>query len=752
MDAKRWGQIKEIYDRALDLCGEEREIFLAEACASDADLRLEVESLLAAHEVAGTFLQAPAVEVAAREIVADEVTPPPPQLIGRELANYRIVSLLGRGGMGEVYLAEDKRLHRKVALKLLPAQFTNDAERVRRFEREAKAASATNHPNILTIYEIGHAEGLQFIATEFVDGMTLRKAMQNDGMSIAESLSFAVQVASALSAAHEAGIIHRDIKPENIMVRPDSLVKVLDFGLAKLMEQTTSAPEADSEEETMVQQSTDPGVLMGTVSYMSPEQTRGQKVDHRTDIFSLGVILFEMIAGRRPFEGATASDVSAALRTASPPRLRSLASKASEELEWITEKCMAKDCKERYPSAKELVADLKTLRDDNQTGEAGVSRWIEGAGWRLALWRWSLFAAMATLLIVGLAWFLSWRRTPVVQTDRIKSLAVLPLENLSGDPAQEYFADGMTEALISNLAQVRALRVISRTSVMRFKGSKKSLQEIAGDLNVDAVIEGSVQRDGGRVKITVRLIRAVSDSPLRSFDYDRELIDVLKLQSEVARAVADEIQIQVTAEERARLASVRPVNPEAYQLYLKGRYYWSKQDALSSRKGIEYFNEAIKRDPNFALAYAGLASCYSSLGTYGSIPPKEAWFRVKAPIEKALELDETLAQLHTILGSLKMNNERDWRGAKNEFQRAIELDPSDALVHLGYGDYWLSQGRFDEAVREFKLAQKLDPLSPLINSSIASAYYHARRYDEAIGQCRTALEMDPNYSLAYALL
>src|SRR5262245_42998306 len=321
MDAKRWEQIKEVYDLALDLSRDEREIFLAEACAGDVDLRREVESLLAAHDDAGTFLQSPAVEVAAYEIVADEIPPPAPQLIGRELANYRIVSLLGRGGMGEVYLAEDKRLRRKVALKLLPAQFTNEAERVRRFEREAAAASATNHPNILTIHEIGEVDGAHYIVSEFVEGETLRALIKRGRLGISEAIGIAEQVAGALGVAHEAGIIHRDIKPENVMVRPDGLVKVLDFGLAKLTERTTAASEVDSQAEQIARLSTEPGVVMGTPAYMSPEQARGQELDARTDVFSLGVMLYEMITGRRPFEGATTIDVIAAILDKEPVAL-----------------------------------------------------------------------------------------------------------------------------------------------------------------------------------------------------------------------------------------------------------------------------------------------------------------------------------------------------------------------------------------------------------------------------------------------
>src|SRR5262245_58169950 len=364
MDAKLWGQIKEIYDRAIDLRGDEREGFLAEACGDNADLRREVESLLAAHEDAGTFLQSPAVEVAAREIVADEDTSPAPQLIGRELANYKIISLLGRGGMGEVYLAEDKRLRRKVALKLLPAQFTNDAERVRRFEREASAASATNHPNILTIHEIGEAEDAHYIISEYVEGQTLRELIELGRLGVSEVMAIAEQVADALSVAHEAGIIHRDIKPENVMVRPDGLVKVLDFGLAKLTERSTATPEVDSKAKTLARLSSEPGVVMGTVSYMSPEQARGQKMDHRTDIFSLGVMLYEMLAGRLPFEGATASDMIASILRSEPPALAKHSPQTPSELEAVVMKALAKDREDRWPKVEAMADKLRKISQE----------------------------------------------------------------------------------------------------------------------------------------------------------------------------------------------------------------------------------------------------------------------------------------------------------------------------------------------------------------------------------------------------
>ncbi len=545
MTPEQYQRVGELYHAALELEPAAREGFLNRVCGDDATLRREVDSLLSASDKARTYFAAPATEVAAG--LVDEQSHP--SLVGQSLNHYRVLSLLGAGGMGEVYLAFDTRLGRKVAIKVLPARFTRDADRVRRFEKEARAASSLNHPNLITIHEIGQVASAHHIVTEFVEGETLRRQITQGALTIDTALEVAEQIASALAAAHAVGIIHRDIKPENVMVRPDGLVKVLDFGLAKLSR--PDFPPADPESSTVAALSTESGVVMGTISYMSPEQVRGQKVDASSDIFSLGVVLYEMIAGRRPFEGGTKSDVIVALLTAEPLPLRQHCTEAPVELERIVGKCLAKDRADRYQSAKELIADLKRLRHGGRPEEGAASHRLDAARPKFVLWRWAAVAVLAASLIVGLIWFLSWRRTHTGQPDQIKSLAVLPLENLSGDPAQEYFADGMTEALISNLSQVRALRVISRTSVMRFKGIRKPLAEIARELNVDAVIEGSVQRAGGRVKITARLIQAVNETPLRSFDYEGELADVLKLQSEVASAVAGEIRTRVTAEERA---------------------------------------------------------------------------------------------------------------------------------------------------------------------------------------------------------
>ncbi len=755
MKPERWRQVDQLFQSAFERAPDKRAAFISEACGGDDSLRREVEALLAADGQAESFIEAPAYAVAAPLIVGGDT----PSLVGKSIGHYRIISLVGKGGMGEVYRAEDTHLRREVAIKVLPDDFAKDAGRLRRFEQEARAASATNHPNIITIHEIGEAEGRRYIVTEYVAGETLRQRlarMPQQKMEPKEAVDLAVQIATALSAAHEAGITHRDIKPENVMVRPDGLVKVLDFGLAKL---TEGRRDGETEGKTLSvspslrpSPSTEPGMVMGTMSYMSPEQARGQKVDQRTDIFSLGVMLYEMIAGRRPFEGATTSDVIAALLSTEPPPLSQYCAEAPAKLERIVGKCLAKDREARYQSAEELIVELKTLRSGSQAEGVAASRRIEGAGARFASWRWPVVAAIAAMLIVGLVYFLVWRRAPAVQPDQIKSLAVLPLENLSGDPAQEYFADGMTEALISNLTQVRALRVISRTSVMRFKGSRKPLAEIARELNVDAVIEGSVQRDGGRVKITARLIRIADENLLRSFDYERELADVLKLQSDVARAVANEIRIQVTAAEQARLASPRRVNPEAHEAYLLGRYHLRRQNEADLKLAIGHFERAIQLDASYAAAWAGLSVAWLQRGLWGATPFREVEPPARQAAVKALELDAGSAEGHTSLAMLKHRYEWDWAGAEHDFRRAIELDPGSVEAHRFFAFLLTALGRHAEAIGEIQTAEQLDPLSSLVQSDFGTGLYRARKHEQAERHLNRAIELDPLNDGAYGRL
>ncbi len=555
-----------------------------------------------------------------------------------------------------------------------------------------------------------------------------------------EALAIAAQVASALAAAHEAGIIHRDIKPENVMVRRDALVKVLDFGIAKL----TGPQPADAEATTRALIKTSAGVVMGTVPYMSPEQALGRDVDHRSDLFSLGVIFYEMATGQSPFAGANSIETLDRILHAQPEAISRLNHEAPAELERIVGKCLEKDRERRYSSARELLVDLANLKRDLEVGASvTVAKSQQRRPGLLTSRRWLAISALVMLLVAALSYRLLFREAPAAVFPEIKSLAVLPLENLSGDPAQEYFADGMTEALISNLGQIRALsRVISRTSVMRYKGSRKSLQEIARELNVDAVIEGTVHRSGGRVRVTARLIPAATDSPLWARDYERDLSDVLKLQSEVARAVADEIRIQVTPEERARLAAARNINPQAHEAYLLGRLHLRTNEE-DLRQAIEHFQRAIQLAPEYAAAYAGLSRAWDLRGLWGMKNRKEVMPFARDAALKALTLDSQLAEAHVAQGHVKFYD-WDWTGAEQEFTRALELDPNSARSHQEYADLLMQLERRDEAIREIERAEQLDPLSSYIQSRYARVLYRARKYEEALPHVQRAFELDPN--------
>jgi serine/threonine protein kinase/tetratricopeptide (TPR) repeat protein len=611
---------------------------------------------------------------------------------------------------------------------------------LRRFEQEACAASALNHPNILTIYEIGEASGTHYIATEFIEGETLRASLMGARPKIGEALNIATQVASALAAAHEAGIIHRDIKPENVMVRRDALVKVLDFGIAKL----TGTQPADAEATTRALVKTSAGVVMGTVPYMSPEQALGRGVDHRSDLFSLGVIFYEMATGQSPFVGANSIETLDRILHAQPEAISRFNHEAPAELERIVGICLEKGRERRYSSARELLVDLTNLKRDLEVGASvTVGKSQERQRGLLTSRRWLAIPALVMLVVAALSYRLLFREAPTAVSPEIKSIAVLPLENLSGDPAQEYFADGMTEALISNLGQIRALsRVISRTSVMSYKGSRKSLQEIARELNVDAVIEGTVQRSGGRVRVSARLISAATDSPVWMRNYNRDLGDVLKLQSEVARAVADEIRIQVTPEERARLAAARNINPQAHEAYLLGRHRLRTNEE-DLRQAIGHFERAIQLVPDYAAAYAGLSRAWTTRGVFGAKNRKEVMPLARDAALKAVELDPQLPEAHVALGFVK-THDWDWAGAEQELTRALALDPNSARAHQEYADLLMALERHDEAIREIQRAEQLDPLSSDIQSRYGRVLYRARKYEEALPHLQQAIELDPN--------
>ena len=644
---------------------------------------------------------------------------------GTRLGNYEVLSELGSGGMGEVYKAKDLKLGRDVAIKVLPQEMASDASRLRRFEQEARAASALNHPNIVTIYEIGEHEGTPFIAMEYVNGKTLREILADGPLPNDKLIRYATQLAEGLAKAHQAGIVHRDLKPENIIISEDGFIKILDFGLAKLL------PEGDvGAEVSTLARETIPGTILGTVGYMSPEQAKGESADFRSDQFSFGAIVYEMATGKRGFERETAAETLTAIIREEPELVTLVNPKVAATTARVIDRCLSKDPKERYNSTGDIAKDLPWEEPTRRHQRAAV--WAGGA--------------MAIILLMILAFIIPDAREWVLgesQGPKIDSIAVLPLENLSGDPEQEYFADGMTDELIAELAQIGALKVISRTSIMQYKGARKPLPEIARELNVDAVVAGTVRRSEGRVRVTAQLIEASTDQHLWAESFERDLTNVLALQSEIAQAIAQEIRVTLTPQEAERFAAKRPTDPEAYEAYLKARYHLNQATPDGIQRSIEFFREAIAEDPDYALAHADLAGTFATAAFYSVATAGEDGPEARAAAERALELDDSLAEAHSALGAVKLFVDFDWDGARREFERAIQLKPSYALGYLYYAWSLEAVGRHDEAIAAILRAEELDPLSPLISVNVGWRYFNARRYDEAIEQIDDLLKRDP---------
>jgi eukaryotic-like serine/threonine-protein kinase len=742
MTPERWQQIKSVLDRVLELAPGERSAFLDRACSGDPSLRNEVEELLAGgKEMRSSFMNTSAF---AHQPLAE----------GTRLGDYEVQTLLGAGGMGEVYRARDCRLRRDVAIKVLPAILCSDPDRLRRFEQEAQAAAALNHPNILAVYQLGEHQGDLYLVSELLEGETLRQQCERGPIPVRKAIDFAVQIARGLVPAHEKGIVHRDLKPENLFLTKDGRVKILDFGLAKLtqplQEQAWNASTLGSRTET--------GIVMGTVGYMSPEQVRGQPADHRADIFAFGAILYEMVAGRRAFRKETSAETMVAILKEDPPVLSQMAPKVPLALERIALRCLEKNPEQRFQSASDLAFALEAISDSHSRGAEIPSQRS------ISTWRWILVLMIGLAVIASLAVVLAlstgkadngsfWRRLSSTASPQIHSLAVLPLQNLSGDPAQEYFADGMTEELTTDLSKIGAVRVISRTSAMRYKKANKPLPEIAQELNVDGIIEGSVERSGNRLRITAQLIHAPTDTHLWAESYERDLRDVLSLQDEVARDIANRIRIKLTPAEEARLSRSGAIDPSAYQSYLEGRYYWNMRTEEGFNKGIAYFQDAIEKDPHYSLPYAGLAQSYITQEGYRFIPAKQAFPLAKAAALNALQMDDGLAEAHTALAVVFAAYDMDAVAAEKEFQRAIELSPSYATAHQWYAEEVLSpSARYGEAIAEMKLAVDLDPLSVAINTWYGAILYWAGENDEAIAQLRKTIETGVNLPMTHLWL
>jgi TolB-like protein/tRNA A-37 threonylcarbamoyl transferase component Bud32 len=652
-------------------------------------------------------------------------------MIGQTISHYKILEKLGEGGMGVVYKAEDTKLKRHVALKFLPPELTRDADAKERFIQEARAASALDHPNICTIHEIDETgDGRMFMSMAAYTGETLKEKLANGPLPIEEAVKIAVQIARGLSKAHSQEIIHRDIKPANVFITDDDHVRIFDFGLAKLVGQVGL---------------TKLGTTVGTVAYMSPEQAKGEDVDGRTDIWSLGVLLYEMLTGRLPFRGEHEQAVIYSIVNQDPEPPTGLRVGIPRELERIVEKLLVKDRTERYERADEVLADLRSLQQamtQRVTGEHAAAKRKTPVG--------RVFIACLVIVVAALA---VWRVYFAAQkAEAIDSIAVLPLDNLSGDPEQEYFADGMTEALIADLAKIRALKVISRTSVMRYKGTDKALPQIARELDVDAILEGSVLRAGDRVRITAQLIEARTDRHLWSENYNMDMDDILKLQSEVARAVADEIRIQLTPQETATMAETRTVDPEAHEAYLRARYHWAKRTEEDLKKSVYYLDRAIEKDPDYALAYAGLADAYIVQAGWGFLAPKDAYPRAEALASKALEIDDRLAEAYSVLASVALVYNHEWDEGLRLHRKVVELNPNYATGHQWYAGRLSDAGRHDEALAEIEKALALDPLNLIVNANVGDLLYKARRYDESIEQCKKTLDMDHTFVFAHYVL
>ncbi len=655
-------------------------------------------------------------------------------MIEQTISHYRIIRELGAGGMGEVYLAEDMRLGRNVALKFLPASYQYDPDRRTRFMQEARATSALRSPHIVSIYDIGEYEGAIFIVMEYVEGELLSLRLERGPLSARDALELSIQIADALTEAHGFGIIHCDIKSANLILNERGAVKILDFGIAKVSR--SGALRTDETTKELVRQ-TAINVVAGTVSYMSPEQAMGHPIDHRSDIFSLGVVMYEMLTGRLPFEGLGNVEVVDRIIHAEPTPIARLNYSAPPEFERIIRKCLEKHPDRRYQSSQELLIDLKNLLRDMDSG----ARPPQGTTYDLNRQTQTLQRAP------------SRRRA-------IDSLAILPLINLNGDPETDYLSDGISESLIHALSQLPRLRVMARSTVFRYKvrttGSLHAQEpdpmQVGRELNVRAVMIGRVLQRGEQIVVKAELIDTLDGSHLWGGQVSRAMSDIHHIEEEMAGEIAEHLRLKLTGAQKKRLARRYTEDTTAYQLYLKGRYHWNRRTEEDLRRGIEYFEQAIALDPNYALAYAGLADSHTLMASYSPMPPRTAFLRAKATAMKALKLDPKLAEARVSLAHIRFWYEWEWAAAENEFKQALALNPAYGTAHLWYALFLAAMRRGDEAIAEVRRAMELEPLSPVVNLNVSRVYYFCRKYDEAIAQCRKTMEMSPNYPLAHRRL
>ncbi len=720
----RWERLKRLFAAALDLEEGKRAAFLAEACGGDDPLREEVEALLASHREAGSFIEAPAGEWLAAAAPAEEATPL--VLAGDRLGPYEVRELLGSGGMGEVYRARDARLGRDIAIKVLPARSAQDPARLRLFEQEARAASALNHPNIVTVHDVGSFAGRPYLTMEWVRGRTLREMLAAGPLPLGEGLRVAAQLGDGLAKAHLAGIVHRDLKPENVMVTEDGLVKVLDFGLAKLAgEPVTRSQEgvvAAAEADTVTR-----GVV-GTIGYFSPEQTRGGPVDFRSDQFAVGAILYEMFTGRRAFPGDSPPEVLSAILGQEPTQP---AGRPLPPALWkVVQRCLAKDPARRYGATRELADALETLR-------LRASQGLPLAGRRRSAAAAIVVATLVALVAIVVAAFP--RRPGGAPID---SVAVLPIANVTGDQTQDYLSDGLTDRLIGRLSEKRDLRVLARSSAFRYRDAADP-REAGRQLEVRSVVVGRLSREDGRLRLEAELVDVASGARLWGGRFDRLEAHLAGLEEEVSQEILARLRPQGSASPAVR---ARATDPRAYELYLRGRYLWNKRTLEGLRQGRELFEQAVARDPQYAAARSGIADCYIAMAWYGVMPAREALARAREAALAALGLDDGLAEAHTSLAFVALYGDWDWARAESGFRRAVELNPNYVTAHHWYGyNYLRDSGRYAEAIAALKRALELDPLSLTVNAALADVYTDAGQPDMAVRQSRRTLDIDPSF-------
>jgi TolB-like protein/Tfp pilus assembly protein PilF len=660
-------------------------------------------------------------------------------MIGHTLGHYRILEKIGAGGMGEVYRAQDLHLAREVAIKLLPSASPAGEAARKRFHKEAAALSKLNHPNIQTVHDFDTQEGTDFLVAEYIAGPTLAEKLAAGPLLEKEIVALGSQLAAALEEAHEQGIVHRDLKPGNIKVTPKGQLKVLDFGLATLLQPFSETAPTQSVTDTLQ--------TAGTLPYMAPEQLRGEAADQRTDIWAAGCVLYEMATGRRPFDARLATALAADIQHQPPAPPRHLNLQISLRLEEIVLKCLEKDSGSRYQSAKELAVDLRRLSAPAATTAIASPQAPARGRPARGVWLAGLAATATVAALVGLNVGGLRERLFGFGASRIDSVAVLPLQNLMGDPAQDYFVEGMHEALITELSRIGALKVISRTSSLRYKATDKPLPQVARELNVNGIIEGSVLREGERVRITVQLIHAPTDHHVWARSFDRELRSVLTLHSEVAQAIAGEVKVTLTPQEQVRLSTARPVDPKAYELYVLGRHQWNQRTISGYEQAIKSLRNALELDPDYAPAHAALGDAYMLLGEMGGLSQNEARSLADTAIRRALELDPALAEAHASAGYWKLRYEWSWGESEAALRRAIQLNPSSAEAHQWYARSLAFAGRFAEAGKQLERARELDPLSSTISAHLGQLYLFARQYDRAAERLQKALELNPHHAL-----